>query len=174
MKKFKTTKTYKNLWSAFAGESQARNMYTFFASMAQKEGLYEISNVFSEMANNEKEHAKIWFKLINNGKIKSTLPNLIDSIKNENHEWTKTYAQFAIDAKKDGYKKIATLFLNVASIEKAHENLLKKLSKNFNIYKNKLNKSNEWKCCKCGQIKNKNKPTTCDVCKHKNTFNKIY
>lgn len=174
MEKFKLSKTYKNLWSAFIGESQARNKYTFFASMAQKEGLYKISNMFIEMANSEKEHAKIWFNLINNDKTKSTLENLHDAIKSENYEWTKMYKQFALDAKKDGYKKISLLFSNIAKIEESHENLLKDLVKKFGIYKNKISKSNKWKCCKCGCLKNKSKPNVCDVCGHKNTFNKFY
>lgn len=174
MKKFKLTRTYKNLLTAFAGESQARNKYTFFASKAKNDGYYEISNVFLEMANNEKEHAKILFKFLNEGKIKSTFENLHDSMKGENHEWTKMYRQFAIDAKKDGYKKIAKIFLSIAKIEKNHEEVFKDFLKKFNTYKNKISKSNKWKCSKCGQIKNKNKPTTCDVCEHKNSFSKIY
>ena len=174
MNKFETTKTYKNLWSAFAGESQARNKYTFFASIAQKEGFYKISDTFLELANNEKEHAKVWFKLINNGKTNSTLENLHNSIKNENNEWTKMYKQYAIDAKKDGYKKIEALFLNIAKIEENHEKILKDLLKKIKIYKNKINKSNKWKCSKCGQLKTKNKPVVCDVCEHKNSFNKSY
>ena len=174
MKEFKTTKTYKNLLLAFAGESKARNKYTFFASKAKKENYYEISNLFLEMANNEKEHAKIWFKFLNDGKIKSTLENLNDSINGENYEWTKMYNQFAIDAKKDGYKKIAKLFLSIAKIEKNHEKLFKNFLKKFSTYKNKISKSDKWKCSKCGQVKIKNKPNTCDVCEHKNTFDKIY
>ena len=123
----KGSKTEKNLMEAFAGESQARNKYTYFASQAKKDGYVQISKIFEETANNEKEHAKIWFKLLNGGKISDTLTNLEEAASGENYEWTDMYAKFAKEAKEEGFNDIALLFENVAKIEKEHEERYRKL-----------------------------------------------
>ena len=127
MSELKGTKTEQNLMSAFAGESQARNKYTYYASQAKKEGYVQISKLFEETANNEKEHAKIWFKLLHGGKISDTLTNLKDAAAGENYEWTEMYPEFAKEAKEEGFDEIAELFNLVAKIEKAHEERYKKL-----------------------------------------------
>ena len=115
------SKTEKNLMEAFAGESQARNKYTYYASQAKKEGYVQISKIFEETANNEKEHAKIWYKLLNGGSIGDTMHNLEDAANGENYEWTEMYAKFAKEAKEEGFNDIAFLFEKVAMIEKHHE-----------------------------------------------------
>ena len=122
----KGTKTEANLKAAFAGESQARNKYTFFASKAKKEGYEQIASIFEETANNEKEHAKMWFKLLNGGDIKSTTDNLEDAASGENYEWTDMYEKFAKDAKEEGFDHIAYLFEAVGKIEKEHEERYRK------------------------------------------------
>ena len=123
----KGSKTEKNLMEAFAGESQARNKYTYFASKAKKEGYVQISKIFEETANNEKEHAKIWFKLLQGGSIGTTSENLKAAAEGENYEWTDMYARFAQEAKEEGFNDIACLFEAVAKIEKEHETRYKKL-----------------------------------------------
>ena len=123
----KGSKTEKNLMEAFAGESQARNKYTYFASKAKKEGYVQISKIFEETANNEKEHAKIWFKLLQGGSIGTTSENLKAAAEGENYEWTDMYARFAQEAKEEGFNDIAYLFEAVAKIEKEHETRYKKL-----------------------------------------------
>ena len=127
----KGTKTEANLKAAFAGESQARNKYTFFASKAKKEGYEQIASIFEETANNEKEHAKMWFKLLNGGDIKSTTDNLEDAASGENYEWTDMYEKFAKDAKEEGFDHIAYLFEAVGKIEKEHEERYRKLLENI-------------------------------------------
>ena len=121
MKDLKGTKTEANLMAAFAGESQATNKYTYYASKAKKDGYVQISNIFAETAANEKEHAKIWFKLLQGGAIKDTMENLADAAAGENYEWTDMYATFAKEAKEEGFDQIAALFEGVAAVEKEHE-----------------------------------------------------
>ena len=123
MENIKGTKTEANLMAAFAGESQARNKYTFYASKARKEGYVQIANLFEETANNEKEHAKIWFKLLHDGEIADTATNLKDAAAGENYEWTDMYASFAEDARAEGFPRIAALFEMVGKIEKEHEEM---------------------------------------------------
>ena len=127
----KGSKTEKNLMEAFAGESQARNKYTYYAAQAKKDGYVQISRIFEETANNEKEHAKIWFKLLHGGKIADTLTNLEDAANGENYEWTDMYATFAKEAREEGFNDIALLFENVAKIEKDHEERYRKLFANI-------------------------------------------
>ncbi|MBR3604261.1 MAG: rubrerythrin family protein, partial [Elusimicrobiaceae bacterium] len=117
----KGSQTEKNLWAAFAGESQARNKYTYYASKAKKEGYVQIAKIFEETANNEKEHAKIWFKELHDGKIPETAANLLDAAQGENYEWTDMYAGFAKTAREEGFTRLACLFELVAKIEKMHE-----------------------------------------------------
>ena len=123
----KNSKTYENLQTAFAGESQARNKYTYFASKARKDGYEQIAAIFEETANNEKEHAKIWFKLLNDGDIPSTKENLLSAAEGENYEWTDMYEEFAKTAKEEGFNNIAFLFESVAKIEKEHEERYRKM-----------------------------------------------
>ena len=127
----KGSKTEANLMEAFAGESQARNKYTYYASQAKKDGYVQISKIFEETANNEKEHAKIWFKLLHGGSIGNTLDNLEDAAQGENYEWTDMYARFAKEAREEGFDDIALLFENVGKIEKEHEERYKKLWENI-------------------------------------------
>ena len=127
MKELKGTKTEQNLMTAFAGESQARNKYTYFASKAKKEGYVQIAKIFEETADNEKEHAKLWFKLLEGGSVKDTISNLKAAAEGENFEWTDMYAGFAKEAKEEGFDEIAALFEGVAAIEKEHEERYRKL-----------------------------------------------
>ena len=170
MGELKGTKTEKNLLTAFAGESQARNKYTYFASVAKKEGYVQISKIFEETANNEKEHAKIWFKLLKG--IGCTKENLEAAADGENYEWTDMYANFAKEAKEEGFDDIAKLFEGVAKIEKEHEERYRKLLSNVN---NKLVFSSEndaiWQCSNCGHIViGKNAPDVCPVCNHPQSY----
>lgn len=148
----KGTKTEKNLQAAFAGESQARNKYTYYASQAKKEGFEQISAIFTETANNEKEHAKIWFKLLNGG-IGNTVENLKDAAAGENYEWTDMYATFAKEAREEGFDHIAFLFEEVGKIEKEHEERYKQLCENIEAGKvfNREGKK-AWICRNCGHI----------------------
>lgn len=162
----KGSKTEANLWSAFAGESQARNKYTYLASKAKKDGYVQISKIFEETANNEKEHAKIWFKLLNG--IGTTEENLLSAAEGENYEWTDMYAQFAKEAKAEGFDDIAALFEGVGKIEKEHEDRYRKLLANV---KGGLVFSREgdmiWECSNCGHIHiGKDAPDVCPVCAH--------
>ena len=131
MKDIKGTKTEQNLQTAFAGESQARNKYTYYASKAKKEGYVQIANIFEETAGNEKEHAKMWFKLLNGGSIKDTISNLKDAAAGENYEWTDMYDTFAKEAREEGFDDIAFLFEEVGKIEKEHEERYLQLLKNI-------------------------------------------
>lgn len=171
-KELKGTKTEANLQAAFAGESQARNKYTYYASKAKKDGYVQIAALFEETANNEKEHAKIWFKLLHDGNIPDTATNLADAAAGENYEWTDMYAQFAKEAKEEGFDHIAFLFAEVAKIEKEHEERYLKLLSNV---KNDLVFSKEgdavWQCSNCGHIVvGKKAPELCPVCSHPKAY----
>ena len=162
----------KNLWTAFAGESQARNKYTYFASKAKKEGYEQISAIFTETANNEKEHAKIWFKLLQGGEIKSTEDNLLAAAEGENYEWTDMYDEFAKTAKEEGFDHIAFLFTEVGKIEKEHEERYRKLLENVKaerVFKSETPKM--WICRNCGHIHYGEKaPEVCPVCNHPQSY----
>ena len=167
----KGTKTEKNLMEAFAGESQARNKYTYYASKAKKEGYEQIAAFFLETADNEKEHAKIWFKLLHDG-IGSTVENLKDASAGENGEWTDMYARMAKEAKEEGFDHIAFLFSEVAKIEKEHEERYRKLIANI---KDGVVFSREgdtiWQCSNCGHIViGKKAPELCPVCDHPQSY----
>ena len=168
----KGSKTEKNLMAAFSGESEARNKYTFYASKAKKDGYEQIASIFEETANNEKEHAKLWFKALNNGEIPSTIDNLKDAAKGENYEWTQMYKGFAIVAKEEGFDDIAKLFEMVADIEKNHEQRYLKLVEN--IEENKVFHKDEeviWICRNCGHVHyGKDALRICPVCKHPESF----
>lgn len=158
--------------AAFAGESQARNKYTYYASKAKKDGFVQIANIFEETANNEKEHAKIWFKLLHGGSIPDTAENLEDAADGENYEWTDMYAGFAKEAKEEGFDEIADLFLMVAAIEKEHEERYRTLLLNV---KNEMVFSKDgdaiWQCSNCGHIVIGQKaPDVCPVCKHPQAY----
>lgn len=170
----KGTKTEKNLQAAFAGESQARNKYTYYASQAKKEGFEQISAIFTETANNEKEHAKIWFKLLNGG-IGNTVENLKDAAAGENYEWTDMYAKMADEAEAEGFHAIAVQMRGVAAIERTHEERYLRLLENI---KDGLVFSREgdtiWVCRNCGHIViGKNAPKVCPVCFHPQAFFEI-
>lgn len=166
------TKTQANLMAAFAGESQARNKYTYYASKARKDGYEQIAALFEETANNEKEHAKIWFKLLHDGEIPSTEENLKDAAAGENYEWTDMYAGFAKEAREEGFDRIAALFEMVGAIEKEHEERYKKLLSNI---ENGLVFSKEgeaiWICRNCGHVVVGAKaPEICPVCAHPKSY----
>lgn len=166
--KLKGSKTEKNLMQAFAGESQARNKYTYFASKARKEGYVQIGNIFEITANQEKEHAKMWYKLLNGGEISDTFSNLQEASKGENYEWTEMYAQFAKEAKEEGFNDIAALFSAVAGIEKSHQERFDKLLQNMKTEQVfKKDKPVVWQCSNCGFIhEGKDAPAVCPVCGH--------
>ena len=175
MSRFKGTKTEKNLMEAFAGESQARNKYTYFASKAKKDGYEQIAQIFLETADNEKEHAKIWFKLLNDGDIPTTTENLQAAADGENYEWTDMYDKMAEEAREEGFNDVAFLFEAVGKIEKEHEARFKKLLENV---ENGLVFSKDgdriWKCRNCGHIVIGNQaPEICPVCKHPKAFFEI-
>lgn len=167
----KGSKTEANLLAAFSGESQARNKYTYYASKARKDGYVQIANIFEETANNEKEHAKMWFKLLNGG-IGDTLSNLKDAAAGENYEWTDMYAGFAKTAREEGFDHIADLFEGVAKIEKEHEERYLKLVQNIEgglVF----SKDGDviWQCSNCGHIViGKNAPEVCPVCAHPKAY----
>ena len=169
----KGSKTEQNLRDAFAGESQARNKYTYFASKAKKEGYVQIASIFEETANNEKEHAKIWFKLLEG--IGDTAQNLLHAAEGENYEWTDMYATFAREAKEEGFDHIAYLFEEVGKIEKEHEERYRKLLSNV---EGGLVFSRDgdmiWECGNCGHIHiGKEAPNVCPVCAHPQAYFKI-
>ena len=175
MSRFKGTKTEKNLMEAFAGESLARNKYTYFASKAKKDGYEQIAQIFLETADNEKEHAKIWFKLLNDGDIPTTTENLQAAADGENYEWTDMYDKMAEEAREEGFNDVAFLFEAVGKIEKEHEARFKKLLENV---ENGLVFSKDgdriWKCRNCGHIVIGNQaPEICPVCKHPKAFFEI-
>ena len=168
----KGSKTEANLWTAFAGESQARNKYTYFASKAKKEGFVQIAAIFEETAKNEQEHAKIWFKLLNGGEISSTAENLLEAAEGENYEWTDMYAGFAKTAREEGFNEIADLFDGVAAIEKEHEERYKKLLANVkgDLVFSKDGDA-EWQCTNCGHIVvGKKAPDVCPICAHPQAY----
>ncbi|MBO5182848.1 MAG: rubrerythrin family protein [Bacilli bacterium] len=170
--KLQGSKTEANLLAAFAGESQARNKYTYYASVAKKEGYEQISAIFEETAGNEKEHAKMWFKELHDGKIPSTLENLKDAAAGENYEWTDMYATFAKEAREEGFDHIAYLFEEVGKIEKHHEERFMKLV--GNIEDDMVFKKGEetvWICRNCGFVYvGKEAPKVCPVCAHPQSF----
>jgi rubrerythrin len=172
MKDLKGTKTEKNLLEAFAGESQARNKYTFFASKAKKDGFEQIAAIFQETADNEKEHAKLWFKYLEGGAIKSTIENLESAANGEYYEWTDMYDRMAKDAEEEGFKEIAAKFRGVLAIEKTHEERYRKLLKNI---EDKVVFSRDgdciWQCRNCGHIVVGPKaPQVCPVCNHPQSY----
>ena len=171
----KGSKTEKNLMEAFAGESQARNKYTYYASKAKKEGYEQIAALFLETADNEKEHAKLWFKLLHDNDVPSTVENLKDAASGENYEWTNMYERMAKEAREEGFDRIAFLFDGVAKIEKEHEARYLKLLENV---ENGLvfSKDGEeiWKCRNCGHIViGKVAPEVCPVCSHPKAYFEI-
>ena len=171
----KGTKTEKNLQTAFAGESQARNKYTYYASKAKKDGYEQIAAIFEETANNEKEHAKMWFKLLNGG-IPDTVANLADAAAGENYEWTDMYATFAKEAREEGFDQIAVMFEGVAAIEKTHEERYRKLLANI---EGGLVFSRDgdaiWECRNCGHIHiGKTAPEVCPVCAHPQAYFELH
>ena len=168
----KGTKTEENLKKAFAGESEARNKYTYFASKAKKDGYEQIASIFEETANNEKEHAKMWFKLLNGGEIPSTSENLAAAADGENYEWTDMYDRMAKEAREEGFDEIADKFEMVAAIEKHHEERYKKLLSNIND-KKVFSKDGDaiWQCANCGHIViGKDAPDICPVCDHPQSY----
>ena len=171
----KGSQTEKNLMAAFSGESEARNKYTYFASKARKEGYEQIAAIFEETALNEKEHAKIWFKLLNGGEIPSTLENLNAAAAGENYEWTDMYEGFAKTAREEGFDRIAYLFEAVGQIEKEHEARYKKLIENLQdglVFSRDGDKI--WKCRNCGHIViGKDAPAVCPVCNHPQSYFEI-
>src|SRR5574344_1035369 len=171
----KGSKTEQNLMTAFAGESMARNKYTYFASKAKKDGYQQIAAIFEETANNEKEHAKMWFKLLNGGQIKSTEENLLAAAEGENYEWTDMYEAFAKEAKEEGFDHIAFLFESVGKIEKEHEERYRKLLENVEeglVFSRDGDKI--WKCRNCGHIViGKQAPEICPVCSHPKAYFEI-
>lgn len=171
----KGSKTEKNLMEAFAGESMARNKYTFFASKAKKDGYEQIAAIFEETAGNEKEHAKMWFKLLNGGEVPSTIDNLKAAAQGENGEWTDMYPRMAKEAKEEGFNRIAYLFEEVGKIEKEHEARYLKLLDN--VEKGKVFDCGEvkvWKCRNCGHIHvGVSAPEVCPVCSHPKSYFEI-
>ena len=175
MKELKGTKTEANLWEAFAGESQARNKYTYYASKAKKDGYVQIAKIFEETANNEKEHAKIWFKLLHEGGCPDTPANLLDAATGVNYEWTDMYDRMAKEAKEEGFDHIAFLFESVGKIEKEHEERYRKLLKNVEdeiVFSREGDKI--WQCSNCGHIVvGKQAPEMCPVCAHPKAYFEI-
>ena len=175
MAELKGSKTLENLLYAFAGESMARNKYTYFASQARKDGYVQIAEIFEETAANEKEHAKLWFKLANGGKIDGTMENLAAAAAGENEEWTQMYAEFAKVAKEEGFDQIAFLFEGVAAVEKEHEERYLKLLEN--VKEGKVFKKEEavkWHCGNCGHVyEGEEAPEICPVCAHPKSYFRI-
>ena len=168
----KGSRTEANLMAAFAGESQARNKYTYYASKAKKDGFVQIAAIFEETAKNEMEHAKIWFKLLHDGAVPETIVNLVDAASGENYEWTDMYANFAKEAREEGFNHIAFLFEQVAAIEKEHEERYRKLLANIEgglVF----SRDSEmiWQCSNCGHIViGKAAPEVCPVCAHPKAY----
>ena len=175
MANLKGTRTEANLMAAFAGESQARNKYTYFASKAKKDGYVQIAAIFEETANNEKEHAKMWYKLLKGGSIGSTVDNLKEAAEGENFEWTDMYATFAKEAREEGFDDIAALFEGVAAIEKEHEERYRKLLSNIEegiVFSRDGDMI--WQCSNCGHIcVGKKAPEVCPVCAHPQAYFQI-
>lgn len=173
MENLEGSKTEQNLRTAFSGESQATNKYAYFASKARKDGFEQIAKIFEETAHNEKEHAKIWFKIL--GALNSTEENLVSAAKGEHFEWTEMYASFAKTAKEEGFDEIASLFEGVAKIEEGHEKRYLALLEN--VKENKVFRKEEvvvWKCLNCGHVHvGKESPEICPICKHPKAFFEI-
>ena len=175
MKELKGTKTEKNLMEAFAGESQARNKYTYYASKAKKDGYVQIAAIFEETANQEKEHAKLWFKHLQGGAVKGTIENLEDAAAGENFEWTDMYKRMAEEARAEGFDEIAEKMEGVAAIEKLHEERYLKLLNNI---KEDIVFSRDgdtiWQCTNCGHVViGKKAPEMCPVCNHPQAYFQI-
>jgi rubrerythrin len=172
---FKGSKTEANLMAAFAGESQARNKYTYYSSAAKKEGYEQIADIFAKTADNEKEHAKIWFKELHGGVVPATVENLLDAAAGENYEWTEMYKNFADVARQEGFTRIAALFDSVGKIEKEHEERFRRLVENLNegiVFE----RTNEvvWVCRNCGHIHvGKSAPEICPTCAHPKAYFEI-
>jgi len=168
----KGTKTEKNLMAAFAGESQAHTKYLYYASRAKKDGYEQMAAIFTETAGNEKEHAKLWFKLLHGGGVPDTMTNLLDAAAGENYEWTDMYAQFAKEAREEGFEKIAILFDMVGKIEKEHEE--RYLALKANIENSRVFEKDGkifWQCANCGHIHEGTKaPQKCPVCDHPQAY----
>ena len=172
--KFEGTKTQQNLLAAFAGESQARNKYTYFASVAKKEGYEQIAAIFEQTANNEKEHAKLWFKALE--LLGNTSQNLLAAAEGENYEWTDMYKSFAEDAEAEGFTELAAQFRMVAEIEKSHEERYRALLNNVEMQK-VFEKAEEaiWECRNCGHlVMGVKAPTECPVCKHPQAYFEVH
>lgn len=171
-KNLKGTKTEQNLWEAFAGESKARNKYTYYASQAKKDGFVQIQKIFEETAGNEKEHAELWFKALHGGKIPSTADNLLDAASGELDEWTNMYKRMALEARKEGFNEIANRMEGVAAIEKTHEQRYRDLLKSVkakNVFKRSVNVI--WQCQNCGHLHSgKTSPHLCPVCSHPQAY----
>ena len=168
----KGSKTEKNLMEAFAGESMARNKYTYFASKAKKDGYVQISNIFTETSGNESEHAKLWFKYLHNGAVPDTLTNLRDAAAGEHYEWTDMYAGFAATAQEEGFAEIAAKFSMVGNVEKAHEERYNKLAER--VEKGEVFERagvKVWKCLNCGHLHvGPTAPAVCPVCNHPQSY----
>ena len=168
----KGSRTEKNLLEAFSGESQARNKYTYYASRAKKDGYEQVAAIFTETADNEKEHAKLWFKALHDGAVPDTITNLKDAAGGENYEWTQMYAEFAKVAREEGFNEIADMFEGVGAIEKEHEERYLALLKNIEeglVFKR--DKVCIWKCRNCGHIHvGTEAPEVCPVCKHPQAY----
>jgi rubrerythrin len=168
----KGSKTEANLLAAFAGESQARNKYTFYASQAKKEGYEQISAIFTETANNEKEHAELWFKYLHGGAVGKTADNLVDGASGEHYEWTEMYKEFADVAQEEGFTEIANTMRLIATVEKSHEERYKKLIQNLEediVFK--ADEETIWVCRNCGYIHiGKAAPSLCPACKHPQAY----
>ena len=171
----KGSKTEKNLMTAFAGESQARNKYTYYASQAKKEGYEQIAEIFTKTADNEKEHAKMWFKYLHGGAVPTTEENLVDAAEGERYEWTSMYKRFAKVAREEGFEEIALAFEGVAAIEKEHQKRYNSFLKNMQdkiVFKRE--KEVVWICRNCGHIhKGLEAPEVCPVCKHPQSYFEI-
>jgi len=172
MPDLKGSRTEANLNAAFAGESMARNKYTYYAARAKKDGYEQISKIFTETADNEKEHAKLWFKALHDGGVPDTLANLKDAAAGEHFEWTNMYAEFAKVAKEEGFDHLAFQFEQVAAIEKEHEERYNALAQNIETQKVfQKDNSVEWECANCGHRHNaQGAPEKCPVCDHPKAF----
>ena len=171
----KGSKTEQNLMTAFAGESQARNKYTYYASKAKKDGYEQLAAIFEETANNEKEHAKLWFKELHGGEVPSTEENLLDAATGENYEWTEMYKEFAETAKEEGFTRLAKLFEMVGAIEKEHEERYLRLLQNIKddrVFKKDTTKI--WVCRNCGHVyEGEEALKICPVCAHPQSFMEV-
>ena len=172
MKDLKGTRTEANLQTAFAGESMARNKYTYYASRAKKDGYNQIAAIFEETAGNEKEHAKLWFKLLHGGAVPDTLTNLADAAAGENYEWTDMYSKMAEEAREEGFDDIARLFDGVAAIEREHEERYRKLAANINNGQVFARETQQvWICTNCGHVHiGTQAPEVCPVCAHPQAY----